>query len=234
MEFLTSYYWESGIQKKKNQDSICLQHVITKKGDVLAACVCDGLGGLEEGEVASGYAVECIAKWFYREFMKCVGRGAGKREIQRAGQRLFTDINRGLFEYGKEKQIAIGTTATLLVIWGKKYCIFHIGDSRIYLMKRKVSQLTEDHAVNEHTLTKCLGMNENGRADCLSGKIGKKSRFLLCSDGFRHYIDTNTLHKVFIEKTITDETEAYIRLQEIGKRNMERGERDNISAIYIQ
>lgn len=54
MKYLSGFYWERG-RSKANQDSIVLQQVVTDYGRILLAAVSDGIGGLSEGENASGY-----------------------------------------------------------------------------------------------------------------------------------------------------------------------------------
>ena len=53
MKYLSGFYWERG-RSKANQDSIVLQQVVTDYGRILLAAVSDGIGGLSEGENASG------------------------------------------------------------------------------------------------------------------------------------------------------------------------------------
>ena len=53
MNYLTATHTDVGIRKKTNQDSILVMEAETEKGNVLFAVVCDGMGGLAKGEVAS-------------------------------------------------------------------------------------------------------------------------------------------------------------------------------------
>ncbi len=45
MRYLTNVYWNRGREAEKNQDSVLLQQVLTGRGRVLLAAVCDGMGG---------------------------------------------------------------------------------------------------------------------------------------------------------------------------------------------
>ena len=62
----TAYLWEKG-ECETNEDSLVLQQVETRVGTVTLAAVCDGVGGLKEGETASGYMAEMLIVWFYKE-----------------------------------------------------------------------------------------------------------------------------------------------------------------------
>ena len=53
MNFYTAAHTDVGIKKDTNQDSYCILQAETPKGNILMAVICDGMGGLESGEVAS-------------------------------------------------------------------------------------------------------------------------------------------------------------------------------------
>ena len=57
MDIMSGFYWDTG-SKEHNQDSVLLEQVNTGKGRILLAAVSDGIGGLPEGEVASGFLME--------------------------------------------------------------------------------------------------------------------------------------------------------------------------------
>ena len=68
MKFIQSYYTDIGVKRTTNQDSLALIKAETDFGDVLLACVCDGMGGHSAGELASKYCVQQIADWFRTSF----------------------------------------------------------------------------------------------------------------------------------------------------------------------
>lgn len=244
MQNIYGCYWNKGTTKSVNQDSIAVQSVLTRKGKVLLAVVCDGMGGMAEGEVASSYVVREIVKWFYGDCMEVLrkhGKTLGYQgKLRKSGFRLFYKMNQTLCEYGKSSKKPLGTTASILIAWGCRYTIFHIGDSRIFKCDKHVIQLTQDHAFNEKTLTRCVGVEGSGKPDFITGKCRKNAAFLLCSDGFRHFYTEQDFERVLEpinqipefdpeEKRIRLES----RLRELGERAMKRGENDNMSAIYI-
>ena len=53
MKFMAIADSDIGIVKDTNQDSLLIKHADTQRGEVLLAIVCDGMGGLTKGEVAS-------------------------------------------------------------------------------------------------------------------------------------------------------------------------------------
>ncbi|MDE7246476.1 MAG: hypothetical protein K2N43_01165, partial [Lachnospiraceae bacterium] len=57
-----------------NQDAVLLQQVLTRKGRVLMAAVCDGMGGISFGEEVSGYVAEKLRECFYRDLLYMIQR----------------------------------------------------------------------------------------------------------------------------------------------------------------
>ena len=67
MKFNVAIHTDVGIRKETNQDSLCLKQAETDKGVILLAIICDGMGGLEKGEVASATVITAFSKWFETE-----------------------------------------------------------------------------------------------------------------------------------------------------------------------
>ena len=59
-----------GIRKNINQDSVLVKHAETELGEILLAVVCDGMGGLDKGELASATVIRSFATWFEQELPK--------------------------------------------------------------------------------------------------------------------------------------------------------------------
>ena len=70
MNFLTSSYTDVGTRKKTNQDSMIIMEAATDFGNALFASVCDGMGGLAKGEVASATVIKAFGDWFEKELPK--------------------------------------------------------------------------------------------------------------------------------------------------------------------
>ena len=65
------------------------------------------------------------------------------------------------------------------------------------------------------------------------GRIGNGQALLLCSDGFRHCVTNQELSEVLRPWQLLEEEQITRRLQEIGEACMKRGEKDNMSAVYV-
>ena len=64
MKYEIAVQTDIGIKKDTNQDSCCVKEAVTEKGNILFAVICDGMGGLAKGEVASATLVKTFSNWF--------------------------------------------------------------------------------------------------------------------------------------------------------------------------
>ncbi len=234
MKVLSGVYWSAGMKKQSNQDSLAVQQVATPQGRVCLVVVCDGIGGLPAGEVASGYVSERISRWFYEEGVSLIIRKKGKEKIKRSILRIFFQIWEDLQKFAVRNNINLGTTVTLLLTWKNKYLVFHLGDSRLYLCRRSVKQLTADHSNEKGALTRCMNSYFWQPPDIFQGQILHNSGFLLCTDGFCNQITVRQLAEVFCPQEIREEKQIESRLREVAEYVMKRGEKDNISAVFIK
>ena len=63
MEYIVSAATDVGISKNTNQDSFSIKRLDTKLGKIVVAVLCDGMGGLSKGEVASATVIDAFNKW---------------------------------------------------------------------------------------------------------------------------------------------------------------------------
>lgn len=235
MNFLTGVYWCRGRAAKSNQDTLLLQQVLTRRGRVLMAAVCDGMGGVSQGESAAGYVAERLQEWFYTEFLWMFAAKKRSWVIRRSLDRLVWHMQQQMRRYGREEELSLGTTMTVLLIWEKEWLLWHLGDSRVYRLRRgRMEQLTTDHVVGAGKLTKCVGSFGDFVPEHKVGVPRAGEGFLLCSDGFRRQVTEEELRDVLSPTQQRDEAQIERRLKEIGEACMKRGERDNLSAVYVR
>ena len=118
---------EAGLVKKVNQDSVLIQHVKYKNKETLLAIVCDGVGGLAQGEFASASIVYGFSEWMQESVLKQDGYA-----IQKSLEEWLKIWNEKLYLYAKEHHISMATTCSLLFLWNGEYILVHVGDSYIY------------------------------------------------------------------------------------------------------
>lgn len=250
MQYVTAVYWNRGSVAACNQDSLTLQQVLTGRGRVLMAAVCDGMGGLQQGETASGYMTERLQEWFYGSLMRLIHKKKPYWIIRRSLDRIVYHVQEQMRQYAGRERLDMGTTMSLLVLWEDIYLIWHLGDSRIYRIRSKgrfnrgdnrksgkqglMELMTADHVQERNRLTKCVGNFGYFRPDYRMGTLKRGDAFLLCSDGFYHCVTNQELADILCPVRLLEERQMERRLAEIGTACMKRGERDNLSAIYIK
>ena len=235
MRYLTGVYWCRGREADRNQDSVILQQVLTRRGRVLMAAVCDGMGGISQGETASGYVAESLQEWFYMELLYMIREKKRSWVIRRSLDRLTFHLQRQLQRYAGREEISLGTTMTVLVIWEKLYLVWHLGDSRAYRLRGgRLEQITTDHVHGTGKLTKCLGSFGYFVPEHTMGVLRPGEAVLLCSDGFRRRVTDQEIAGVMNPVGMIQEEQIERRLREIGEACMNRGERDNLSAVYVK
>lgn len=204
MRFRYYYRSETGNYRQNNQDCAFAMSLRTACGDAFLGVVCDGMGGLSHGELASRAAVDAFSEWFQEEFRYIMSTEMLRDIIFAQWEQLISGVNSRLRAMSQEMGCQMGTTLSALLLFAGSYYAAQIGDSRIYQMgcDGAVTQLTRDHslvsdmaqaglmtenemsaAARRNVLTRCVGVKEYVCADHYSGALDKGC-FLLCSDGF--------------------------------------------------
>lgn len=256
MAYKVASITDVGIKRKVNQDSICYRTQDTDKGVALMAIVCDGMGGLAEGEVASRMVVENFEQWFSTGFVTIVNQSAqiDSAVLQKELEDLVVEQNEKLVAYGQERDIQVGTTLSALFVVGDRYFTVHVGDSRIYgLTYRKLLQLTNDHSVvaeevrkgiitaaqaqtdkRRNILMQCVGVRKGVKPEFSQGRTVGCVSFLLCSDGFVHKVSGEEIWKSCNPKAAIDTEQMNKLLYQTVEMLKSRQETDNISAVLVQ
>lgn len=253
MRYMGSAVTDTGIIKKTNQDSVCLKIADTKEhGQIAMGVICDGMGGLEKGELASATVIRTFEEWFDKQLPWKI-REYTWEGLAADWERMLKASNQRILNYGKRLQITLGTTVSAILIIEEKYMIAHVGDSRIYKIKESVEQLTEDHtfvarevkrgnmteeqAKRDHrrnVLTQCVGASAMVNPDILYGAVEADSVYMICSDGFRHEVKTEEIYERFCARNIRDIGEMTRNSQYLIEQVKRRNEKDNISVALIK
>lgn len=241
-----------GRKREANEDNF----LVDKKLSLFV--VADGMGGHACGEVASDIAVHEFrnAVDANRELIERFAKGDPavrpqdvltilEQAVQAAGHAIYI---KGQAEPDKR---GMGTTTSALLIAGDRGFIAHVGDSRIYLVRRgQVVQLTEDHSlINElirrgkitkdgienspykaykNAVTRAVGVYENVQGDTIDFEILPGDQFLLCSDGLHAYLDDKKTIDLLSQDDITQAPARFVDLANTG------GGHDNITAVVVR
>ena len=253
MEFLTASYTDIGIRKKTNQDSMMIIKAESSGHKILFASVCDGMGGLAKGELASATMVRSLSAWFTERFPVMLAKGFSPDDVWDEWEQLVEFSNRALSNYAADNRTSLGTTCTALLLLDNLFYLMNVGDSRIYRISDNIYQLTKDQTVvqreidagrmtyeqaladpNRSVLLQCIGATADVHPDYMSGVANPGDVFMLCCDGFRHVVYPNEFYNAFYPPLMTSPQIMEQRLREITQLNIDRREDDNISAILIK
>lgn len=253
MEYLIEGATDIGNVKGVNQDSFMGKVIDTNQGKVAFAILCDGMGGLKFGEIASASVVQAYNEWLEHNFKYLSEWQIQEEDIRSSMTNLAIQFNEKIKAYGRERGISIGTTLTAILMLSDKYYIVHVGDTRIYEIDQNICQLTKDQTLVQREidmgrltyeqaktdprssiLLQCIGASDTVYPDFITGTTRDNCTYLLCSDGFRHKLSDeeigfylqpgNLLNTVMIEDSLKNLIEL----------NKQRQETDNITAIVIR
>lgn len=225
-----------GRYREKNQDSvICLKGFLGNR-ELGVACVCDGIGSLKNSEVAANMMTEGITRWF-NGIIESYPKDIVKEEIWEDLEMTIQELNEIIWDYRKNRNQDIGCTMSLVFMIENQYHIFHVGDSRIYILKDKLFQLTIDDIVEKEVngkakklLSNYIGKQSELLISKLQGNIYKNDLFFVASDGVYKRLQMNDLMLLkFINQDKCMLRECHNLLDII----MERGEKDNLSCAII-
>lgn len=240
-----------GISRSNNQDSVLVKHASYDKKEVLMAIVCDGMGGLAKGELASATVVREFSKWF-DEALPYELEELDMNVVGGKWSAMLKNLNYKILEYAKMNNTSTGTTFTGMLFAEDQYLIVHVGDTRAYRIDAKVTQLTTDQTfvareISRGTMTpeqaktdkrrnmllQCVGASATVDPQVLSG-AAEKGAYLLCSDGFRHEITEEEIFDSLNPVNLVNEKAMHSNTKYLIDLVKQRNEKDNISAVLIK
>lgn len=252
MRFMATADTDIGISKKTNQDSILIKHAKVDGTEALLAIICDGMGGLYKGELASAAVIRAFSKWFDEELPYKLRRdnlqGIGVRWAE-----LLKKLNIRIGEYaGEHGGQSIGTTFAGIFLYGDRYVIGNVGDTRVYHIGREMTQLTTDQTFvarevargtmtpeqaetdkRRNLLLQCVGASRVVEPQIICGEI-KSGAYMICSDGFRHEITEEEMYEALAPCNLTDKETMHGNAKYLIEQVKTRGEKDNISVLLIK
>jgi protein phosphatase len=223
-----------GRVRKRNEDSYLV------RPDVGLWAVADGMGGHEDGGLASRTVIEAL---------QSIQTPASAADLLSRCEDHIAAANSRLREISRQRGGAtIGATLAVLLARDGYYACVWSGDSRIYLVRPgEIVQLSRDHNEVEELLaagvitseeartwhgrnmiTRAIGAHDDPELEITSGPLHPGDAFLVCSDGLTaHVEETEMLDRV----TNSLPQEACDRLVALA---LERGGLDNVTVIVIR
>ena len=203
---------DRGNVRQNNEDSFLFEQF--EKLNILI--LADGVGGHEDGEIASGYAVNIVMEYIksnyklYSDYLHLLVDA-------------FCEANKVIYEINLEKNSGenkisnrlMGTTLEVLLFDGDVLYFGHVGDSRIYIKDDNFRLLTKDHSLvqylyssgalteeevknynDKNSILRAIGMEKHVEVDVSSVRIKPKDIILVCSDGLTNELDDDKISEM--------------------------------------
>ena len=234
---------DKGNVRETNEDYFYISNSLDQIQLFLLA---DGMGGYNGGEIASQLAIQTAKNYIENNF-KDIEKDRDSI-IQLLGSSMEY-ANMVVYEKAKENPElqGMGTTLEICLIYNNKAYIGHVGDSRIYRVRKQfIRKLTQDHSyvqklVKEGTITKeqaehhpqknmlmkALGCNAFVEPDVMVKGFLKDDILIMCSDGLSNMVDQQTIYEM-ASKNIEQATKDLVQLAK------DRGGYDNITVVIIK
>ena len=232
-----------GKVRENNQDYYYLSDSID---EVQLYMLADGMGGYNGGEIASELAIQTARSYIENNFKEI---HKDKDSIIQLVGSAMEYANMVVYEKAKQsKELeGMGTTLEICLIYNNRAFIGHVGDSRIYRIRKEfMRKLTQDHSyvqklVKDGTITqeeavhhpqknmlmKALGCNAFVEPDVMAKGFLKEDILVMCSDGLTNLVSQEEIFKLAKK----DIEQAPKDLIEIANKN---GGYDNITVVIIK
>jgi protein phosphatase len=208
-------------------------------GTLLA--VADGLGGHDDGEIASHIAVEAIVQTLFSLQQQ---RMSITEQLTLAAQEAHHAIRRYIATIPGSRSMS--STLTAAYVTHNEVAIAQVGDSRAYhFANGSLTQLTEDQTIVQMMLKKGMLTNEEaqnhpdrhvilqamGQERAITPEITRAPLryddcILLCSDGLSSYVD----HQC-IERILNEDTNEPTRCNRLLEAAYAAGGEDNVTIL---
>ena len=253
MSFIIGAATDIGSTKQTNQDSLTIRRGKCGDKEIAFAILCDGMGGLQKGEVASAMTVRKFSEWSEQRLPMIISQNNVFDIIREDWDELVHNLNTELYTYGNSNHINLGTTVTGIIIIDDKYLVINVGDSRTYLLDNTITQITEDQSLiareikmgritpeqaatdpRRNVLLQCIGATADIEIEYYNGDAINGQGFLICSDGLRHMVTSEELFEKMNPVIMNSREIITNSLTGLIKLNMQRNETDNITAAFIK
>ena len=239
-----------GLVRKNNEDNFGYDNRIG------IFVVCDGMGGQAAGELASKIAVDTVLGYFHQEErrgqVEVLGRGFA--EVSERANALANAVqlaNKAIREASARDlgNAGMGCTLVSLRVEGNLFSIAHVGDSRIYLIRKgAIQQLTTDHSLvmeqvrrgmitleeaehfqMQNVIVRALGSEDSVEPDLADLSLEESDTLLLCSDGLSRYVKDDALLEIINRvENLDDACDALIEAAKSGNSD------DNITCLLVR
>lgn len=218
---------DTGAVRTRNEDNLLA------RPQVGLWVVCDGMGGHDAGDYASGHIVGALDA-----LVLPARHGARIRSIRHC----LGQSNRHLQHYAHQHSFAhVGSTVVALCVKGRRAAVIWVGDSRAYRLRdERLRQISRDHSVAEElagiglaqagenpgAITRAIGAGPELVIDLAVLESRPGDIWLLCSDGVSGVL--RDAEMVTLLREARDPANALVA------GAIEAGSRDNCTAVVVR
>lgn len=210
------------------------------------AIVCDGMGGVRGGNIASSMVVDMVSD----KIKKCYNKLMPVYSFENIFLSTITTANVVVNDrsYTDEELRGMGTTIVSAIVKDDQVCIAHVGDSRIYKISSEgITQITKDHSLAQEMLdsgqitqeefdnypkkniiTRALGIDEKVDIDFDFAEIGQGDALLLCTDGLSGLLSDEEILDIY------NNTDFELLCDQYIKAANDKGGYDNITVVVMK
>ncbi|HET7203753.1 MAG TPA: type VI secretion system-associated protein TagF [Steroidobacteraceae bacterium] len=226
-QFLSAGLSDTGLARKTNQDAFL------ERPEAGMWVVADGMGGHDDGDVASRAVCDAIADLVPADtFEATVDIARDRLEAVNSHLRRGTRQSPGRTQPGSTVVVLLARRALLAVLWA--------GDSRAYRLRAGSLQLlTHDHAAGPDdpdevaapgdalAITRAVGGADELELDVHRDRVRRGDRYLLCSDGLTRELDDTRL------TSILSDGDAGACVRQLVRETISAGAHDNVTVVVI-
>ncbi|MBQ5657527.1 MAG: serine/threonine-protein phosphatase [Bacteroidaceae bacterium] len=253
MNFIISANTDVGLVKDTNQDSLTSMVLSTPLGRMAFCVLCDGMGGLAKGEVASASVITAFRNWAINDLPLLCEKPLEDAIIRSQWGAIIDQQNSMIKSYGARQGVRLGTTVVVMLLTQTRYYILNVGDSRAYELTTGIRQITNDqtfiareialgHMTPEeaetdsrrNVLLQCVGASDAVYPDMFFGETAHDAIYMLCSDGFRHEITAEEIYEKLQPGVLFDDYTMQQNSISLIELNKQRRERDNITVALVR
>ena len=229
-----------GLVRETNQDAFCFGSF--DDADCWAV-VCDGMGGVSGGQVASSICVEKVSEAIKRGYRKNMNISSAKNLLTTA----INAANSAVFKQSQEnlELKGMGTTVVAVLVSGNIAIIAHVGDSRAYLINDEIKSITKDHSFvqllidtgkitkeeatihpDRNIITRAVGIEHIVDVEIDIVDINNNDKLLICTDGLNGYVSDADILKT-VKEYGDSSTEKLVETAN------STGGRDNVTVVIL-
>jgi len=241
---------DTGRMREHNEDAISFD------ADLGFAILADGMGGYNAGEVASGIAVEEVARALREAIagtpLHAEETGTVWPQSHRILRQAIEQANASVHATSlRDARFAgMGTTLVAGVFYDNRLLLAHVGDSRCYRWRAgQTTQLTRDHSLVQEQIdagllapeeaqaseyknlvTRAIGVEAGVLVELQEYQVQTGDLFLFCSDGLSDMLDAATISEI-----LSDNTQGLMNVAcSLIEHANEAGGLDNISVLLVR